>query len=686
MASKSLASRAEFLREEIRKHDRLYFIEHAPVISDQAYDGLVKELRDLEAEHPELVTPDSPTQRVGERPLEGFEHVQHSVPMLSIDNTYSPQEVREFDARVRRALGAARFDYVVDPKIDGVSASLRYEGGRFVLGATRGDGEVGDDITQNLKTIRSIPLSLHGAGWPAVLEVRGEVYWPRPAFERTNRQREKAGEEPFKNPRNATAGTLKQLDSRLVAGRGLAFCAHGYGMIEPFPPDVRTHAELFERLRAWAIPVNPHARICRTVDDVIEFIAQWDAQRRTLDYETDGLVIKVNQLALREELGVTSKSPRWCIAYKYAAEQAQSRILSVDYQVGKLGTITPVANLEPVELAGTTVKRASLHNFDQVARLDLHVGDVVTVEKAGEIIPQVVAVDASKRERRARRIVPPKACPECGAPATKDDDGVYLRCNNPECRAQLIERLRFFCGRDQMDIEAAGEIIVTRLFEHGLVKSYGDLYRLAARRGELVNLPISVNARTGSPITLGEKRADSLLAGIEASKGRPLSRLIAALNIRHVGASTAEDLANHFQTIDAIATADLAALQEVEGVGEEVARSVHRWFHSDAGRHILHDLKSVGVNMRQPQRTVNASSPIAGKTLVVTGTLTKYTRAQVEELIKQHGAKAASSVSRKTDYVLAGAEAGSKLQKAHDLGIPVLNEESFERLLRGEAT
>jgi DNA ligase (NAD+) len=671
------------LREEIRRHDYLYFIQNKPEISDEKYDRLVLKLRELEAAHPELVTPDSPTQRVGERPIEGFEHVQHSVPMLSIDNTYSPDEVREFDGRVRRALGDARFDYVVDPKIDGVSASLRYENGVFALGATRGDGEVGDDITQNLKTLRSIPLKLHGKGWPAVLEVRGEVYWPRAAFDRTNREREKAGEEPFKNPRNATAGTLKQLDSRLVAGRGLAFCAHGFGAIEPFPPKIRAHGELFEQFRAWAIPTNPHSRICSDADAVVEFIAEWDAQRRKLEYETDGLVVKVNQLGLREELGVTSKSPRWCIAYKYAAEQGQSRILSVDYQVGKLGTITPVANLEPVELAGTTVRRASLHNFDQVARLDLHVGDVVTVEKAGEIIPQVVGVDASKREKRAKRIVPPEKCPECGAPAARDEDGVYLRCNNPECPAQLIERLRFFCGRDQMDIEAAGEIIVTKLFEHGLVKSYGDLYRLANRRAELVNLPISVNARTGSPITLGEKRADSLLAGIEMSKRRPLSRLLAALNIRHVGTSTAEDVANHFHTMDAIADADAEKLEEVEGVGEEVAKSIAKWFESDAGQHILKDLKAVDVNMTQPRRAVKESSPIAGKTIVVTGTLVKYTRGQIEELIKQHGAKASGSVSKKTDYLVAGEDAGSKLQKAKELGVPVLDEAGFERLLAG---
>jgi len=680
-----VAQRIESLREQIRHHDHLYFVLSRPEISDEQYDRLVAELRELEKQYPHLITPDSPTQRVGERPLEGFAHVRHSPAMLSIDNTYSPQELREFDTRVRKGLEGEPYRYLVDPKIDGVAVSLRYENGRFVLGATRGDGETGDDITQNLRTVRSIPLRLRGGDWPAVLEVRGEVYWPRRDFEAFNRRLVAAGEEPFANPRNATAGTLKQLDSRKVGQRKLAFMAHGFGVIEPLPAKVRTHGELNECLRAWGLPVSPHTRICRDIEEVIAFVVEWDTRRHELEYDTDGLVVKVDRLDQRRRLGATSKAPRWCIAYKYAAEQAQTRLLSVDFQVGKLGTITPVANLEPVQLAGTTVKRATLHNFDQVRRLDLHVGDTVTVEKAGEIIPQVVAADPARRPADAKPIRPPRRCPECGGDVVQDEGGVYLRCINPECPAQLVERLRFFCGRDQMDIEAAGEAVVEALIEHKLVRSFADLYRLHLLRDKLVTLPVGMNTRTGSPISLGEKRTEKLLAGIEASKSRPLARLLAALGIRHVGVNTAELLAEHFGTLDALLEADQTALQEVEGVGPEVAASVYQWLHSAAGRHTIAELQSVGVNTRQPRARRAATSPLAGKTIVVTGTLQNYSRQEIETLIKQLGGKPAGSVSRNTDFVIVGDSPGSKLDKARQLGVRVLSEEEFERL-RQEST
>lgn len=676
-----IAARIAELRAELRRHDHLYYVLHTPEISDERYDALLRELRALETAHPELITPDSPTQRVGERPLEGFAHVRHAVPMLSIDNTYSPEELREFDARVRRALGDEPYTYLVDPKIDGVAVALRYEDGALALGATRGDGETGDDITQNLRTIRSVPLRLRGTDWPAVLEVRGEVYWPRRDFEAFNRQLVAAGEEPFANPRNATAGTLKQLDARNVEPRKLAFQAHGVGVLEPLPPNVNTHSELNARLREWGVPVNPHARVCRDVDAVIAFVAEWDARRRDLEYDTDGLVVKVDRLDQRRRLGTTSKAPRWCIAYKYAAEQAQSRLLSVDFQVGKLGTITPVANLEPVQLAGTTVKRATLHNFDQVRRLDLHVGDTVTVEKAGEIIPQVVAVDAARRPADAQPIRPPKRCPECQGDVVQDEGGVYVRCINPECPAQLVERLRFFCGRDQMDIDAAGGAVVEALVQHNLVRSFADLYRLHQRRDELVALPVGVNTRTGSAISLGEKRAEKLLSGIEISKSRPLARLLAALGIRHVGVNTAELLADHFGTLDALLAADETTLQEVEGVGPEVAASVYQWLHSAGGRHTIDELKSVGVDPAQPKARRAAGGPLAGKTIVVTGTLARYSRGEIEALIKQHGGKPTASVSKKTDFVVAGESPGSKLDKARTLGVRVLTEAEFERFL-----
>ncbi|RMF70851.1 MAG: NAD-dependent DNA ligase LigA [Planctomycetota bacterium] len=675
--------RAEQLRRELRRHDRLYYVEARPEISDEQYDRLMRELQDIEAAFPELVTPDSPTQRVGGEPLGGFETVAHEIPMLSVDNTYSPAELREFDQRVRKTLGDVAYDYVIDPKIDGVALSVRYEKGRLARAVTRGDGLTGDDITANARTIRSIPLSLDGEGWPAIVEVRGEVFWPRSSFEAYNETLIAEGREPFKNPRNATAGTLKQLDPKLVAGRGLVFVCHGYGRIDPFPPGVTRYSELVERFRAWGLPTSEHQRAASDIEAVIRYVEEWEVRRHELDYDTDGLVIKIDQLDLRDRLGARAKAPRWCIAFKYAAEQAQTRLVRVDFQVGKLGTITPRAVFEPVELAGTTVRHATLHNFDQVRRLDLHEHDLITVEKAGEIIPQVVAVDPSQRRTGARPIMPPNKCPECGGDVVQDEGGVYLRCANTACPARLVERIKFFCGRNQMDIDVAGDVLIERLVEKGLVNKYGDLFRLHKRRDELVSLPVSTNKRTGSAITLGEKRTERLLAGIEASKQRPLARVLAALNIRHVGATVAELLADHFGSMDALMAADYEQLQEIDGVGPEVAASVRAFFESDEGRETIADLRAAGVNLTQPKKQTAAGGPLSGKTVVVTGTLQKYGRKEIEALIKQHGGHAASSVSRKTDYVVAGEKAGSKLAKARELGIPVLDEASFEKLLRG---
>ena len=589
-------ARIERLRAEIRRHDHLYYVLSTPEISDEQYDRLLRELGDLERAHPELVTPDSPTQRVGERPIDGFETVTHALPMLSIDNTYSPQELREFDARVRKGLGDEPYEYVVDPKIDGVAVALRYENGLFVQGATRGDGERGDDITRNLRAVRSVPLRLLGAGsagaspshWPRVVEARGEGYWPRPSFTEFNEQRIAAGEAAFANPRNGAAGTLKQLDSRIVAERGLAFQSHGFGVIDPLPDELRTHSDVMARFRDWGIPTSPNARRCRDIESVIAFIAEWDEKRRQLDYDTDGVVVKIERLDQRRRLGATSKAPRWCMAYKYAAEQAQSRLLAVDFQVGKLGTITPVANLEPVQLGGTTVKRATLHNFDQVRRLDLHVGDTVTVEKAGEIIPQVVTVDVARRPADAKPIRPPKKCPECAGEAVQDEGGVYLRCINPACPAQIVEKLRFFCGRDQMDIEMMGEVLVAQLVGQGLVRNFADIYRLKDRAAELPALPVSeyVNKQGKTVrVALGAKRTEALLEGIEASKQRPLARVLAALGIRHVGVNTAGLLAEHFGTIEALMAASEGEIRRALSAKEDqtarrVAEGIHAFFRS----------------------------------------------------------------------------------------------------------
>jgi DNA ligase (NAD+) len=708
----------EKLRDEIRRHDRHYYVEGRPVISDREYDKLFDRLKQLEAEHPELVTPDSPTQRVGGEPLEGFAHVTHAVPMLSIDNKYDETGLRKFDKSVTEGLGGEAYEYYVDPKVDGVSASLRYQDGRLVLGATRGDGRVGDDITANIKTIRAVPLRLHGDDWPRVLEVRGEVYWPREGFDAYNEQREKDGLERFANPRNATAGSLKSLDSKVIAGRGLSFVAHGCGEIVGVASapggrrEFETADAMFQAFRRWGVPVSPDGRVCRNIDEVVRFIAEWDERRHGIGFETDGLVVKINRLDQRETLGATSRYPRWCIAYKYAAEQAESVLLAVDFQVGKLGTITPRAVMEPMQLSGTTVRHASLHNFDQVERLDVRIGDTVVVEKAGEIIPQVVRVVVEKRPKSARKIVPPKECPVCGGEVAKDEGGVYIRCINPSCDAQIKERLRYFCARDQMDIEGAGEVLIEQLVDKGYVHQYADLYKLAECRDEMLGEERLGNAAQASRLgshqqfdtepdqsrdrkgaepgkrrepleRMGEKSVDSLLAGIEASKKQALARVLAALNIRHVGTSTAELLATNdrFDSMEKIASAGEADLQEVEGIGPEVAASIRAFFTSKAGDDTWRNLAQAGVNMVQPKAKKRGDQPLAGKTLVVTGTLSGFSRGDIEKLIKELGGKASGSVSKKTDYLVVGEEPGGKLDKARELGVTILDEAAFIKLI-----
>ncbi len=668
-------TRIEKLRNEIREHDYRYYVLAQPVVSDDQYDRLLRQLRELEEQHPELVTPESPTQRVGGQPIEGFQHVRHAVPMRSIDNTYNENELREFDERIRKALGQEKYRYVVDPKIDGVAASLRYEDGTLVRVASRGDGEVGDDITHTARTIRAIPLKLREDDLPKILEVRGEIFWPLKDFRRYNEKLMSEGEPTFANPRNAAAGTLKQLDPQSITDRGLSFIAHGVGEI--IGPTFPTQSELFQKFRDWGIPISPFLNVFDDVDAVVRFIHDWDKKRRDLPYLTDGLVIKIDSFAQRERLGATSRYPRWAIAFKYPAEQAETVLKDVTFQVGKLGTITPVAELEPVLLAGTTVKRASLHNFDQVDRLGVRIGDTVVIEKAGEIIPQVVSVVELKRPRNAKPVRRPTRCPDCKGDVQQDENGVYIRCINPSCPAQLVERLRFFCGRNQMDIEAAGSAVVEALTQRALVRSFADLYRLLARREELAGLPVGVNARTGSPIKLGSKRTEKLLAGIEASKQRPLARVLAALGIRHVGVTTAELLADHFGTIDALMTADETTLQKVEGIGPEVAAALRQWFQSITGQKAIADLKSVGANMTQPR--ARTAGPLMGKTIVVTGSFDRLGRNGLEKRIKDLGGKVGSSVSGNTDFVVCGASPGSKLDKARSLGIEVIDESEFVR-------
>jgi DNA ligase (NAD+) len=654
------------LRSEIRKHDYLYYVLDQPEISDRHYDGLFAELRALEQAHPDLITPDSPTQRVSGQPLEGFAAVRHSVPMLSMDNTYSADELRAFDERVRKQLGSKDYDYVVELKIDGLAISLRYEDGQLTTAATRGDGEVGDDVTANVRTIRAVPLALLDGGTsPRILEVRGEVYMPTKSFIELNKQRSRTSEPVFANPRNAAAGSLKLLDARITATRNLSFFAYATGEVSE--PLAQTHYETLQKFKQLGLPVNPHNAKARDIEQVIDICSSWSEKRLTLDYKTDGMVIKINRFDQRDTLGATGRAPRWCISYKFAAERAQTTIESIDVQVGKSGILTPVANLTPVLLSGTTVKRASLHNFDELARLDARCGDTVLIEKAGEIIPQVVEVKKQLRPAGARPFKLPNKCPVCGSNVAKDEAGVYIRCVNPNCTGQLKERLRYFAGRDQMDIEHLGPALIEQLVESSLVKSFADLYRL--QKSDLMALE-----------RMAEKSAENVVVAIEKSKTRPLWRLIAALGIRHIGGQSAEILAEHFGSLDALMAADSETLQAVDQIGPKIAESVYEYFRSPTNRAVIEELLSAGVRPEQP-RKVRRAGKLAGKTIVVTGTLENFTRPQVEQAIRQAGGKSASSVSKKTDFVLAGKEPGSKLDKALQLGVEVIDEKQFLEML-----
>ncbi len=661
--------RIDGLRREIRKHDYRYYIQNQPEISDQRYDELFAELKALEAEHPEVVTLDSPTQRVAGQPLGEFATVRHAIPMLSVDNTYSDEELQAFDERVRKQLGTADYDYVVEHKIDGLAVSLRYVDGVLVTGATRGDGEVGDDVTANIRTIRAVPLCLiDGEHVPGVLDVRGEVYMPTKSFMALNKARAEVGEAAFANPRNAAAGSLKLLDARITATRNLSFFAYGLGATSQ--PLAEDHYQTLQRFRKLGLPVNPHTRKARDIHEVIAICQSWSDQRSALAYQIDGMVIKINRYDQRDILGATGRSPRWCIAYKYPAERARTVVESIAVQVGKTGALTPVANLKAVQLAGTTVRRASLHNFDEMHRLDVRPGDTVLIEKAGEIIPQVVEVKKEFRPAGAEPFPVPKKCPNCGAEVVKDEAGVYVRCPNPDCFGMLKERLRYFAGRDQMDIERLGVALIEQLIEAGLVKTFADIYRL--KKEDLTALE-----------RMGEKSAQNVLDGIQESKTRPLWRFIAALGIRHVGGQSAEVLAEYFGSLDAIRSASQEELQVVDQVGPVMAESVYRYFQNPRHRLVIDDLLAAGVRP-QPPAPKKRTGGLQGKTIVVTGTLKSFSRQQAEQAIREAGGKVSGSVSKKTHYVLAGADPGGKLTKAQELGVEVIDEERFGKLLSGK--
>ncbi|MCK4753112.1 MAG: NAD-dependent DNA ligase LigA [Planctomycetes bacterium] len=653
--------RIEQLRDEIRRHDHLYYVLHRQEITDQQYDKLFAELKKVEEANPQLVTADSPTQRVSGEPREGFEKVRHKVPMLSLDNTYSEDELRAFDERVAKGLGDSGYDYVVELKIDGVAISLRYEKGKLVTAATRGDGEVGDDVTTNAKTIKAIPLVLLGDNVPDVLEVRGEVYMPIKSFAELNRLRE---EEAFANPRNATAGALKLLDARITAGRNLSFFAYATGQVSE--PLASGHWDSLQKLKKLGLPVNPHIKKAKNIDEVIEICLGWSKKRESLDYQIDGMVIKINKFSQQEMLGATGRAPRWSMSYKFPAEQAETKVESIDVQVGKSGTLTPVANLSPVQLAGTVVKRASIHNFDQVKRLDVRAGDTVIIEKAGEIIPQVIEVKKELRPADTKVFKEPKECPVCEGQVEKDKEGVYIRCINPNCKGQLKEQLKYFAGRGQMDIENLGEALIEQLIETGLVKNFADLYKLEF--GQLADLQ-----------RMGEKSAANVIDAIDKSKRQQLWRLVAGLGIRHVGGQSAQILAERFGSLEAIIAADKKTLEAIDQIGPTMADSIYEYFRDKDNKTVVEKLLACGMKPEPPKK--RRSNKLAGKTIVVTGTLENFSRQEIQKAIKDNGGKSSSSVSKKTDFVLAGKESGSKLEKAQSLAVAVIDEQQFLEMI-----
>jgi len=665
-----VAAEIEQLRDEIRRHDRKYYVEAAPEIADLEYDRLIDRLKGLEAAHPELITPDSPTQRIGDRPVEGLDQVEHRVPMLSIDNTYSIEELRQYGRRTARLLEGEAIEWVVELKIDGVAVSLLYEDGLLVRGVTRGNGRLGDDITHNVRTVVDAPLRLSGRRVPPVLEVRGEIYMANSDLVKLNESQRRKGQPPFANTRNVTAGSIRLLDPRICAQRRLRLFCHGVGYAEGLR--AATHIEFLDELRGYGLPATPEVRCFASFPAAVEHCEELIERLHELDFEIDGLVLKVNRFDQRGRLGSTAKSPRWMIAYKFEKYEATTRLCEIRVQVGKTGAITPVAELEPVELAGTTVSRASLHNADEIRRKDVRKGDVVVVEKAGKIIPHIVRVEKHERKTRLRKFIFPAECPECGTELVKDQGGVYIRCPNLQCPAQVKERIRYYASRNAMDIEGLGDKLVDQLIAAGLVCNYGDLYRLEQRQDKLLGLE-----------RMGRKSVDNLLDGIEASKQRGLARLLCALSIRHVGTRVAAVLAAHFSSMYALQAASVEQLGEINEIGPIIARSVHEFLHGRFGSQTIDELRELGVRMESAAVADEIPQILAGKTLVVTGTLVKYTRDEIKELIARHGGRAASSVSKNTDYVVAGEKAGSKLAKAQQLGVPVLSEQEFEALLAG---
>ncbi|RNC65098.1 MAG: NAD-dependent DNA ligase LigA [Desulfuromonadales bacterium] len=670
MDKPAAAGRIAELRAEIRRHDNLYYVLDRPAITDAEYDILYLELVKLEEEHPDLITPDSPTQRVGGRPLDRFEQVTHRIPMLSLENAFTDGDIAEFDDRVKRFLGlpaGEEIAYVCEPKMDGLAVELVYEGGRLTVGSTRGDGFVGEEVTQNLKTVKSIPLTLGCDNPPALLEVRGEVFLPLDAFQKLNTQREEEGEAPFANPRNAAAGSIRQLDPRIAAKRPLAIFCYAPGMVEA--ASFASQSEFLATIRRWGLPVNPLARQVTGVAGILAFYREMTAQRDTLPYEIDGVVVKVDSFALQRELGEKSRSPRWAAAVKFPPRQAVTVIEDIVPSVGRTGVITPTAHLRPVEVSGVTVSRATLHNWEEMERKDIRIGDTVVIERAGDVIPAVVRVLTEKRSGDERFLPIPASCPECGSEVVKIPDEVAVRCMGLSCPAQIRESIIHFASRHAMDIDGLGEKYVEQLLRLGLVRNVADLYLLT--RDDFMQFD-----------RMGVKLAENLLNAIAASRQRELSRFIFALGIRHVGEHTAKLLATAFGSIDNLARAEEEELLSIREIGPQVARSIITFFHNEGNRETIRRMIEAGVRPTVEEKRVGGR--FTGKTFVFTGALTRFTRDEAKTMVESEGGHAAGSVSKKTDYVVAGAEAGSKLAKARDLGVAVLTEDEFLTMLEGD--
>jgi len=660
-----IKQRIQELRDLINYHNYRYYVLDSPEISDAEYDELVRELVQLEEKHPELITPDSPTQRVGAPPAEAFTPVRHRAKMLSLADAFSFEELSAFFDRIKRELPGEEFNFVCEPKIDGAAIALSYENGRYVRGATRGDGEVGEDITLNIKTIRSIPLQLRLPSPPPELEIRGEAYLSKEQFEDLNRERGEQGLPLFANPRNAAAGSLRQLDPKMTAARSLDAIFHGIGYIRGV--DLKTHWETLQFLKEAGLKITPQAALTKTPDDVFAFCDEWQKKRDTLPFEIDGVVIKVNSLDQQTRLGATSKAPRWAIAYKFPAEQKTTRLIDIQVNVGRTGALTPTAILEPVRVAGSTISRATLHNEDEIRRKDVRIGDYVIVQKAGDVIPEIVAPIPSRRTGKEKFFQMPAYCPVCRAKVIRPEGEAVARCTGIACPAQAYEHILHFASRGAMDIEGLGSVVAAELLEKGMIKDVADIYYLT--KDELLKIE-----------HFAEKAAENLFNAIQASKDRPLSKLLFALGIRHVGAHIADVLARYFPSIDQLKNASYEQLLEIEEIGPKIAESIVVFFEQKKNLEVLEKLRQAGVKMKEVRR-VQVPQKFAGLTFVLTGALSSFSREEAKEKIEQYGGRVSSSVSKKTDYVIVGEEPGSKYDKAKELGVKILNEEEFKKML-----